>query len=50
MICIARTAIKMGRYGYGIELNADYYRDGLGYMEAAEREIDQPTLFDFMSR
>ena len=42
------TAIKMGRYGYGIELNADYYRDGLGYMEAAEREIEQPTLFDFM--
>lgn len=46
---VPMTAIKMGRYGYGIELNADYYRDGLGYMEAAEREIDQPTLFDFMS-
>lgn len=47
---VPMTAIKMGRYGYGIELNADYYRDGLGYMEAAEREIDQPTLFDFMSQ
>lgn len=46
---VPMTAIKMGRYGYGIELNSDYYRDGLGYMEAAEREIDQPTLFDFMS-
>lgn len=45
---VPMTAIKMGRYGYGIELNSDYYRDGLGYMEAAEREIDQPTLFDFM--
>ena len=46
---VPMTAIKMGRYGYGIELNSDYYRDGLGYMEAAAREIDQPTLFDFMS-
>ncbi len=41
-------AVKMGRYGYGCELNADYFRDGVGYLEAAEAEIDQPTLFDFL--
>ena len=42
------TAVKMGRHGYGIELNVDYFRDGLGYLKAAEAEIDMPTLFDFV--
>ncbi|NWO21349.1 DNA methylase N-4 [Oribacterium sp. oral taxon 102] len=45
---VPMTAIKMGRYGYGIELSSDYYRDGLGYMQAAENEVDSPTLFDFL--
>jgi hypothetical protein len=43
------TAVKMKRYGYGIELNADYFRDGLGYLKAAEADINMPTLFDFMN-
>ena len=42
------TAIKMGRYGIGIELNTDYFRDGVGYCKAQEDKIDAPTLFDFM--
>lgn len=42
------TAIKMGRYGIGIELNPDYFRDGVGYCKAEEDKIDVPTLFDFM--
>lgn len=42
------TAIKMGRYGIGIELNPDYFRDGVGYCKAEEDKIDLPTLFDFM--
>lgn len=45
---VPMTAVKMGRYGYGIELNPDYYRDGLGYIQAAENEVETPTLFDFM--
>ncbi|WP_162616224.1 hypothetical protein [Paenibacillus lutimineralis] len=40
-------AVKMGRRGYGIELNTDYFRDGIGYLQAAEMEVDIPTLFDF---
>ena len=32
----------------GFELNPDYYRDGVGYLQAAEDEIEMPTLFDFM--
>lgn len=39
----------MGRKGYGIELNSDYFRDGLGYLKMAEAEASAPTLFDFIS-
>ena len=42
------TAVKMHRYGKGCELNPDYFRDGVGYLQAAENEVDEPTLFDFM--
>ena len=45
---VPMTAVKMERYGYGIELNHDYFRDGVGYLQAAENEVDAPTLFDFM--
>jgi SAM-dependent methyltransferase len=39
-------AIKLGRRGHGVELNAEYFRDGLRYARAAEREFAMPTLFD----
>ena len=48
LMTVPVTAVKMGRYGYGIELNVDYFRDGVGYCKAAEAEIDMPTLFDFV--
>lgn len=48
LMTVPMTAIKMGRYGKGCELNPDYFRDGVGYCQAAEDEIDEPTLFDFM--
>ena len=41
-------AILMGRKYYGCELNPDYFRDGLGYLEMAENEVNSPTLFDFI--
>lgn len=44
----AMTAIKMGRYGIGSELNESYFNDSLGYCEDAENEIDSPTLFDLI--
>lgn len=43
------TAMKMGRYGIGIELNPDYFRDGVGYCKVEEDKIEAPTLFDFMN-
>jgi DNA modification methylase len=39
-------AVKLGRYGIGCELNASYWKDGLHYLRAIEREIAAPTLFD----
>lgn len=45
---VPMTAIKMHRQGYGIELNPDYFRDGVGYCRSAENDMDTPTLFDFM--
>lgn len=41
-------AIKAGRKGYMTELNSDYFRDAIGYLQAAEKEVDMPSLFDFL--
>ena len=41
------TAIKMGRRGIMTELNPDYYRDAVGYLQAEESDImDNFSLFD----
>lgn len=42
------TAIKMKRRGYACELSPDYFRDMVGYVQAAENEVTAPTLFDFL--
>lgn len=48
LMTVPMTAVKKNRIGYGCELNPDYFRDGVGYLQAAEDEIEMPTLFDFM--
>lgn len=48
LMTVPVTAVKMGRRGYGTELNPDYFRDGVGYLEAAETAMTMPTLFDFI--
>lgn len=48
LMTVPMTAVRMKRRGYGCELNPDYFRDGVGYLQAAEEEIEAPTLFDFM--
>jgi DNA modification methylase len=50
LMTVPMTAVKMRRNGKGCELNADYFRDGVGYLQAAENEVDEPTLFDFMEK
>lgn len=41
-------AVKMGRRGLGVELNAQYFADSVVYLRAAEREVSAPTLFDLL--
>lgn len=48
LMTVPMTAVKMNRKGYGIELNPDYFRDGVGYLKEAEQDKEAPTLFDFM--
>ena len=48
LMTVPMVAVKMGRKGYGIELSPDYFRDGVGYLQAAEEEQEMPTLFDFI--
>ena len=47
LMTVPMMAVKMRRKGKGCELNPDYFRDGVGYLQEAEREVDEPTLFDF---
>lgn len=42
---VAYRALKLGRKGYVIELNPEYFRDGLNYLRAIESNVTSPTLF-----
>ena len=48
LFTVPLVAVRSGRYGIGTELNEDYFRDGVEYLEGAEAEKEQPTLFDFI--
>ena len=49
IMSVPMTAVKMGRYGIGCELNSDYFRDGVGYLKEADSQRDFPTLLDFLN-
>jgi hypothetical protein len=40
--------VKNGRRGFGTELNPDYYKYGLRYMQDIETQKLAPTLFDLL--
>lgn len=42
----AYKALEMGRRAVSIELNSDYYKDGLSYVHAMNHKLNVPTLFD----
>ena len=46
LMTVPYCALKLRRRAIGIELSADYFRDGVRYVEAAAREASVPTLFD----
>lgn len=43
-------ALKMNRKGYMCELNPDYFRDAVGYLQAMEMDMSAPTLFDYLEQ
>ncbi len=47
---VPTIAVRMGRYGYGCELNPGYFADGVGYLRAEEAEMEQPSLFDLIEQ
>lgn len=46
LMTVPYCAIKAGRRGYGIELSAESFTDGVNYCKAAEYKLTVPTLFD----
>lgn len=48
IMTVPYRAIKLNRYGIAVELNYEYYRDGLIYLRAAEGRKDVPGLFDIL--
>lgn len=46
LMTVPYRAIKLGRKGYGIELNSEYWHYGVKYCREAEYKRNIPTLFD----
>lgn len=49
LMTVPLYAVKAGRRGYGIELNPDYFRDGVGYLKQEEQQVKQFSLFDMIA-
>lgn len=47
---VPMMAVRMGRYGWGCELNTGYYADGVAYLRGEETDIEQPSLFDLLEQ
>jgi DNA modification methylase len=46
---VAYCAVLMGRRGYSVELNDQYWRDSVAYCRGAEEKVSMPTLFDLVA-
>lgn len=46
LMTVSYRAVLLGRRGYGCELNAGYFLDGVKYLRAAEQDVSAPSLFD----
>jgi len=46
LFTVPYRAIKKGRRGSSVELNSEYFRDGIPYLKAIELEVSAPSLFD----
>jgi DNA modification methylase len=46
LFTVPYEALKLGRRGRAVELNSQYFLDGVSYLKAREQEMSMPTLFD----
>lgn len=49
LMSVPYSALKLGRKGYGVELNAEYFRCGVQYLREMEYKQSVPTLFDMVN-
>lgn len=42
------VAMQLGRKSISVELNSEYYADGLSYLHAMHHKMNVPTLFDIL--
>lgn len=47
LMTVPKVALDLGRKGWGCELASNYFRDGVGYLQAADEDRKVPSLFDF---
>lgn len=50
LFTVPYRALKLGRRGRAVELNPGYFLDGIKYLQAMEREVATPTMFDIFER
>ena len=50
LMTVPLVTVQKERFGIGIELSCDYFRDGVGYLQTAEMQRGEPTLFDFIEQ
>lgn len=48
LFTVPNRAIRLGRKGRAVELNPAYFMDGVKHLQAAERELSIPSLFDLL--
>ncbi|GAB0156200.1 hypothetical protein CHRYSEOSP005_14640 [Chryseobacterium sp. Alg-005] len=48
LMTVPYLALKHNRKAIGIELNSDYYKDGLFYVRSMVEKMNMPTLFDLL--
>ena len=46
LFTVPYRALKLGRQGRAVELSTPYFFDGIRYLQAMERELSMPSLFD----
>jgi DNA modification methylase len=47
LMTVPYRAVKLGRLGRGVELNPEYFLDGVKYLRCAEQDVTAPSLLDF---